>query len=84
MSAGEKGISAIVAVGVCVALALTAFGVGAVAVTGGVIIDGERVEITIDQVRDYMKDNNIPLDEMYNMSYIERTRLCVDVAKANM
>ena len=84
MSAGEKGISAIVAVGVCVALALTAFGVGAVAVTGGVVVDGERVEITVDQVQDYMRDNNIPLDEMYNMSYRERTSLCVDVAKANM
>ena len=64
MSAGENGISAIVAVGVCVALALTAFGVGAVAVTSGVIVGDEVVHITIDQVRDYVIENDIDVQNL--------------------
>jgi molybdopterin/thiamine biosynthesis adenylyltransferase len=84
MRAGEKGISGIVAIGICIALALTAAGVGAVAVTGGVIVDGERVEITSAQVHDYIDENGITIDEMYNMTWHEKMSLCVDVARANM
>jgi len=84
MRAGEKGIGTITVIGLCVALALTAAGVGAIAVTGGVIVDGERIEITVDQVHDYMKDNNILIDDVHNMSYTERIGLCVSVARANM
>lgn len=81
MSAGEKGIGAIVAVGICVALALTVCGVGAVAATSGVIIGDEVVHITIDQVRDYVDENDIDVE---NMTMMESVALCVDVAKANM
>jgi len=55
-----------------------------IAVTGGVIVDGERIEITVDQVHDYMKDNNILIDDVHNMSYTERISLAVSVARANM
>lgn len=81
MSAGEKGISGIVAVGICVALALTAAGVGAVAVTGGVTVGGEVIQIDVEMVREYVSENDIDVN---NMTWQESMALLVDVAKANM
>jgi len=71
----------IVTLGVCVALALTAFGVGAVAATSGVTIGDETVYITIDQVREYVDENGIDMD---NLTWRESCTLVIDVAKAEM
>lgn len=81
MSAGEKGIGGIVAVGICVALALTAAGVGAVAVTGGVTVGDEVIQIDVEMVREYVSENDIDVN---NMTWQESMALLVDVAKANM
>lgn len=81
MKPGEKGISGIVAVGICIALVLTAFGVGAVASTTGVTIGNETVHITIDEVRDYVVLNDVDVD---NMTWRESCTLIIDVAKAKL
>lgn len=84
MSAGEKGISVIVAIGICLALALTAAGVGVVAVTGGMIIDGQLVSIPNDAIQDYIDANDITIDELRNMTYHEKMSICFEVGKIEM
>lgn len=84
MSAGEKGIGAITAIGICIALALTTAGAGAVVATSGIHVNGQIIQITPPMVEEYCDNNDITMEDVNNLSITNSLRFFIEVAKVEM